>query len=144
MTPRDLRYALTRPPVLIGAGIQAVLMTTYLTSVAYEPPGTVMLLGLAGGAAAGVVSTDPTGAWAAGAKAAGLGFVIWGLAHVGWGLISSLQHGTELFLIGNLTFVISLSLWAFPAYIVLGTVSAPVTAIPVSFVRRRLRLSGLH
>ena len=73
---RDPRHVLTKPPVLAGAAAQALALTTYLSAVAYEPPGTVMLLGLVGGSGAGLLVGRPQDGWIDGALAAPLGFLV--------------------------------------------------------------------
>ncbi len=140
MQPRDLRYALTRPPVLGGALAQLIALIAYLTAVD-APSGTLLVVGLLGGAVAGTIADSVGDAWIRGASASVLGLVAFLIGYVGYGAYLSWRMGTELIVQAHVQFVTALSMWGIPAYLVLGAVAGAVTAYPAQLVRRRIRLA---
>ena len=98
-----------------------------------------LLLGLIGGAVAGVLVGRVGDGWIRGASASVCGLVVFATGYVGYGAYLSWRAGTELIVQVHLQFVTALSLWGIPAYLVLGAVGGAATAYPAQLVRRRIR-----
>ncbi|MWV63588.1 hypothetical protein GRS48_01940 [Halorubrum sp. JWXQ-INN 858] len=137
MRPRDLLYGLSRPPVLAGAAAQAAVLGAYVAR-ADAPSGTVLVAGLCGGAVAGSLVDRPSDGWVEGAFASALGYLAFAVGFLGYGVYLAFTLGTGLVLRQTVLFVTALSVWALPAYAVLGAVAASAVGHVIAAARRRV------